>query len=302
MILLVLMLLFALGAGVVFAQENPEEMARKYNIQFPIAELGSCASFSACKAYCDNEANQDTCVAFAKKKGFYQEAPRGNSTALLQEAKRELGCDSESSCRAVCENPQNQQKCSEFAKQTGLGGGVRQVGPGGCNSEESCRAYCESHRDECMKFGGQSPQSSNTDRKGPGGCDSEESCRTYCQSHPEECGGQGNSGPQEEREKFCQDNPDKCAQGQNGPSNMNPEEFCRQNPDKCQPPTDSYRQDTGSYQEQPDHDANQYQYQRPPENYTSPDQSAETNTQTGQLVQGVATQQSFWQKILDFFL
>ena len=69
--------LFLLGvvASAVFAQ-SPEEVAKKYGIAFPIAELGNCSSVSQCRTFCEDPVNQSTCMEFAKKKGLYKEEAR----------------------------------------------------------------------------------------------------------------------------------------------------------------------------------------------------------------------------------
>src|SRR6266404_8416038 len=39
-------------------------------ITFPIPELGNCASKDACRVYCNDTANIDVCVSFAKAHGL----------------------------------------------------------------------------------------------------------------------------------------------------------------------------------------------------------------------------------------
>lgn len=351
------------------AQEDPNQAAKKYGISFPIAELGSCISFQECKNFCDDPANKDQCVSFAKKKGFYKEPPRegrdqklisaaskelgcsseetcravcekeenidkcssfaekhglgggqrGNpgDRRILQKAKDILGCNSEASCKAVCENPANQQKCSDFAAQTGLGGGVRRVGPGGCTSEETCQAFCQNNPDECRKFGGGPPGSADANRRGPGGCNSEESCRAYCEKNPNECdGNRGPGGPNGQggpanMEEFCKLNPDKCSGRQGGPQNISPDEFCKQNPDKCGPPSGSSPPNYGStgsqgsytpsgYQSQPNQTQYQGQYQPTGGTQTTPGSTTQydqgsTPSPTNQ-VQSARTEKNFFQK------
>ena len=75
--------------------------ASVFDIEFPIAELGNCADQQACKAYCDDSANKDACIAFGRKFGLVDE-----------------------------QNVQKAEKIKDSARQ----------GPGGCNSETSCRA------------------------------------------------------------------------------------------------------------------------------------------------------------------
>ena len=49
-----------------FAQSE-EEIAKKYGITFPIAELGSCTNISSCKTFCNDPKNHQACGDFAKK-------------------------------------------------------------------------------------------------------------------------------------------------------------------------------------------------------------------------------------------
>lgn len=262
LVLFIATLVFVIGAGSVFAQENEEQIAKQYGITFPIAELGNCANFSACKSYCDKEVNQDTCISFAKKKGFYKDGgPQGKSTAIIKAAKSELGCDSESACRTICEKEENIEKCSAFAKKHNLGEprqnpGDRQILDKakeilGCDSESSCRLVCEKpeNQEKCSEFAKQTGLGGGIHQVGPGGCNSEESCRAYCQTHMDECrqfGGGENQGQQEQSRQgpggcnseescnvYCKSHPEECG-GLNGSGEQEVQEnFCKENPDKC---------------------------------------------------------------------
>ena len=75
--LLILLVLLSFSLGVfsasVFAQSptnGPSDPAKKYNITFPIEELGSCSDLASCKQYCEDPVNSTACINFAKKKGF----------------------------------------------------------------------------------------------------------------------------------------------------------------------------------------------------------------------------------------
>ncbi|MBI4137567.1 hypothetical protein HY469_05900, partial [Candidatus Roizmanbacteria bacterium] len=235
------------GITIVHAQ-SPEDMARQYGITFPIAELSNCASFEDCRSYCDSEINRETCIAFAKQKGFYREVEHNRSSSeILEEAQAELGCTSESSCRAVCEQSANHEKCRAFARKHGLGEGPRRVSEDvltkarerlGCDSEETCRAVCEqeANHDRCSTFArdvglGNGHRDGEGGRTGPGGCTSEETCRLYCmdEAHAEECGRRGEEGnhegippsevsrpgpggcdSEESCRKYCEGHPDEC--------------------------------------------------------------------------------------------
>src|SRR3990172_11959676 len=97
----------------VFAQENPDEIAKKYGITFPIAELGNCEDYSSCRTYCEDPVNSSTCIDFARSKGFYKEEDTGKAD-LLSKAKSQLGCSSEAACSEVCSKEENFEKCSNF--------------------------------------------------------------------------------------------------------------------------------------------------------------------------------------------
>ena len=50
--------------------DDPEGIADYYDITFPIPELGNCASYSECRNYCEDPVNHNSCINFAKSKGF----------------------------------------------------------------------------------------------------------------------------------------------------------------------------------------------------------------------------------------
>lgn len=345
-------ILVFLFTGLSHAQEeNPEETAKKHGISFPISELGNCSSFSTCKSFCDSESNRETCINFAKKKGFYKGPPKNEAMLsqarselgcdseqscravceqeanrekcmsfaqkhglggppqgspgdrkILERAKSELRCDSESSCKSVCENPANQEKCSNFAKASGLGGGVRRVGPGGCNSEESCKVYCETHQEECGIPG--------STRRGPGGCNSEESCRKLCEVNPEECKRQGGGpAPAGVEDKFCSENPEKCAEGRGGPRESGgqrpdrgaPEGFDRRGPNRG---SDSeYREFRDRDFGAPPADFDRSEYPTP--SYQSPPTDSSGSSgggESGSEVRGINTSRGLLQTVLEWFV
>lgn len=225
---------FLLAVTPVLAQE--EEVAKKYGITFPIAELGNCGSISACKSYCDNTENIDKCISFAKAKGFDKEVGAPNQD-VLSSAQSELGCNSEGSCRTICEKEENFDRCSSFAQKHNLGSprgnpGDRKVLNKardllGCDSESSCRAVCEqeANQQRCSEFASQSGLGGGIRKVGPGGCNSEASCRAFCEGNPAEC------------EKFGGGPPAGRESNRRGPGGCNSEESCRayceKNPEEC---------------------------------------------------------------------
>jgi len=146
--------------------QSPEELAAKYGITFPIFELGNCANYSDCRLYCEDPANHERCIQFAKNKGFYSQdtAIDAKKKDMLVYAQSELGCTTIASCRQFCSYEQNWQKCGEFAKKHHLSGGhassqkeeilkLAQVELG-CESYDACMAYCEKEEnmERCMDF------------------------------------------------------------------------------------------------------------------------------------------------------
>ncbi len=250
----VILVLFSLLAVPVLAQGSDEEMAKRYNISFPIQELGGCTSISSCKSYCEDLTNRQTCIEFAKKKGFYNETGMKEQTrSLVEDAKGELGCSSEDDCRSFCQKPENSQRCQNFAKQHGFGDKASPEKSSemmqkakeilGCDSAESCRRFCEqeSNRERCMNFaksvgvsGGGSDQMRREDgegsqmrqNSGPGGCNSQETCEKYCQEHPNECGRGLQQGQQPP-------SGNQVSPSQTEDMMKAKEEYCRQYPERC---------------------------------------------------------------------
>lgn len=216
-----------LGVSTMSEEEKRQmqQKAKQYNVVFPITDLGGCTGPQECRDFCEQVANQQACMDFAKKKGFQKEVNDGTSLnrqkkdELLTKAQTELGCTSMETCSKICET--DHSRCEAFARKHG----VYQEPPSsasryskeekmqlmekaqselGCASMESCKSTCEKNPQVCMAFtkkhgfdnnetatnpsSGTSPNY-GTKRFGKGGCDSEESCKKYCQENPDECPG-----------------------------------------------------------------------------------------------------------------
>lgn len=175
--------------------EAMEAEAKARGISFPIAELGNCASVSACREYCGNQDNYVACSEFAKKKGFSKDGSveaQTKKAELIQKAKEELGCTSELGCRSYCELKENRDRCVQFAKKQGFG---EKSLP--CNSDETCRKYCQENPSECPGYNKQeqkSEESRGGAYTGPSGCRNEEECRKWCLDNPDKCPGYKQSG------------------------------------------------------------------------------------------------------------
>lgn len=239
--ILLILFSFLIFAGLFstsYAQESAEAAARKYGITFPVAELGGCTDYAACRTYCEDPVNQTVCLAFAKAKGFYKEDTLSQKKEeLLQSAKAELGCSDRNTCQAVCYLEENFEKCNSFARRYGLQGGHNQE-PGkpelikkakevlGCDSEASCRAICEQeqNREKCGNFARETGLRGGEIRRGPGGCSSEETCKAFCNdpAHFNEC---ANFGGKRDEQKFV--GPGGCTDEQSCRN------YCEKNPGQC---------------------------------------------------------------------
>ncbi len=173
-----LIVAFGLAASaaiiVVHAQTAPsepsDEEVKASGITFPVPELGNCASKTACKSYCDESANLEACIKFAKSRGLMNkdEAERAEKFASkVQQGAGPGGCRTPRDCEAFCRDINNIETCVQFAEEQGFKGENVEQGkkvlayvkaggqmPGGCTSKESCEKYCGdfSHAEECFAF------------------------------------------------------------------------------------------------------------------------------------------------------
>ncbi|MBI2018691.1 hypothetical protein HYS96_03185 [Candidatus Daviesbacteria bacterium] len=261
--LLAFILLFAMVA-LAQAQESPDEVAKKYNVAFPIGELGGCTDYASCRTYCEDPVNSQSCIGFAKAKGFYKEDDlQTKKDVILDKAKAALGCDSLSSCLNFCEVPANYDKCHNFAQGSNLSGGILIKPDGGqilakaqqvlgCSSENACKSFCEdeSNREKCAQFARETGLRGGEHKVGPGGCTSESTCKSLCSdpNNYQVCSGfsqvSGNTftGPggcnsEESCRTYCQQNEQECSKGFGGPrgnqigqNKYNPAEMCNKTP------------------------------------------------------------------------
>ncbi len=266
--ILILLCSFVLGLLIVFfggeqvlaqtTSQTPEEIAAEKGITFPIPELGNCSNFNSCQTFCEDPINQNTCINFAKIKGFYQEDQSSKKGEIIKAAQSELGCDSEESCRSYCSQESNYDKCSNFAQKHNLGGG-QTVDPSkaqilekakevlGCNSYESCRSFCENdaNRQKCSEFAKQTGLRGGEQQAGPGGCTSEETCKAFCSdpanfqvcsrfqssvsSDAKDFRGPGGCNSEESCRTYCEQNPSSCGNIGEG-SQGSHEEYCNKTP------------------------------------------------------------------------
>jgi len=132
------------------AQDNP------FDIQFPIAELGDCASIDECRDYCDDPGNLNACFDWAESQGIAVERPH-DEEGFVENGPG--GCTTPEECHNYCEDERNREECVNFAVREGHmsqeeADRILRGGPGGCQSERECDSYCRNpeHGEECLDF------------------------------------------------------------------------------------------------------------------------------------------------------
>lgn len=205
----------------------PLVVSAQEDIEFPVSELGNCASHEECKAYCDDESHIEECLDFAVKMGDMTEEKAERIKSMVSGTfEGPGGCSSREECKAYCDNEEHLEECMDFAEENGLmpPERVQRIreretqtieGPGGCTSREKCKAYCDNpdHGEECLAFAveqGRMTQEKADEilekieeremlkeeekhefsfEEGPGGCSSEKECKEYCSKFEnlEEC-------------------------------------------------------------------------------------------------------------------
>jgi hypothetical protein len=179
-------------------------------IEYPVSELGNCASREECEVYCDNPENAETCLNFAEENDLMSADEIEEARKMIQflnSGETPGGCRNKEECEVYCDNEEHIEECVTFAERTGLiskeeADMVRRTGgkgPGGCTGEEECEEYCskDENFEECIDFAREyglmseeeMEMSRKTGGRGPGGCRGEEECDAYCnqEGHFEEC-------------------------------------------------------------------------------------------------------------------
>lgn len=206
------------------------------DIKYPIEELGKCKDEASCINYCNDPVNQNSCIDFAKKNGFYKDdISLYADDKFWKDAKSELGCDSEESCSKFCTDSKNFEACSNFAKRNEIPGGYTKDPEKpefletakevlGCDSEESCSKFCDDPNNvtKCTEFADKTGLLGGTQQGGPNGCQTPETCTAYCSDpanfgacSPFAPGGGTFSGPggcnsEESCRSYCDKNPSEC--------------------------------------------------------------------------------------------
>lgn len=126
---------------------------------------GGCKDKASCDAFCNNSANADVCLEFAKKAGFLSEQELADAEKflpLIKSGETPGKCKSKTECQVYCDDEKNVMECINFAEKAGMATKeeadmVRKTGgkgPGGCKSKDSCEALCnqKEYQNECFEF------------------------------------------------------------------------------------------------------------------------------------------------------
>ena len=209
-----LALLALMGAGG-FAVKAHADVAE---VAYPVAELGSCGSQAECKAYCDDSAHAEACLAFAEKNNLMSSEEVSMAKKFLSAGgKGPGGCTGKDSCEAYCNDTSHIDACISFAEQNDMmspgelaeakkvQAAIRNgVQPPPCGGKKACNAYCAEPENmpACITFAKQaglmSPEdAANADKMiaaiqagaKPPACQGKEECDAYCaeESHFNEC-------------------------------------------------------------------------------------------------------------------
>jgi len=197
---------------------QPQEQKMPGDIQFPVKELGNCASKEDCKIFCDNTKNTEACLKFAEEKNLLSPeelamAKKFKEAGMIGPG----GCRGQVECDAYCGDQDHMEECITFAIKNGMMDQKKQeesqkvlaalkrgVKPPACSGPEACDKYCSSsaHMEECMNFGieagimdeqkqGEAKKVLAAIKRGVKmpACNGPEECDAYCSSaeHMEEC-------------------------------------------------------------------------------------------------------------------
>lgn len=149
----------------IFAQDE----TAKANIQYPVVELGGCASEAICKNYCDKPENMEACISFAQDNGLMtkEEIAIAKKFMSSDNSQKPGKCTTKDSCEEYCNDINNMDECLAFAEkndilppeelaqakkvQAAIAKGIK---PPACGNKKACDTYCDSaeHMEECMNF------------------------------------------------------------------------------------------------------------------------------------------------------
>ena len=88
-------------------------------ISYPVAELGNCADKAACKTYCDEPANIDTCLSFAEKNNLMSKEAKKVKAAITKGIKPPA-CGGKEACDAYCSSSEHIEECVGFGEAAGI--------------------------------------------------------------------------------------------------------------------------------------------------------------------------------------
>lgn len=210
-----------------FAEKNglmSEEEATKAKAfaQAGMKGPGGCAGKEECEAFCDDSANMEACINFAKENGMMDKEEIQEAEKILKVIKEGSqlpgGCKNKKDCESYCDNPEHMEECLAFAEKAGFisGGELEEAKkaakamasgikpPGNCRGKKECDSYCSNpdNMEECLAFAeaaGFIPKEEVEMAKKmmplmkagkmPGGCKGKDECEAYCgnESNMEEC-------------------------------------------------------------------------------------------------------------------
>ena len=139
------------------------------DIQYPVAELGSCENETNCRAYCDKPKNTEDCLDFAQKNNLMSDEEISRAKKFLAASgDTPGGCRDKEECDTYCSDINHIDECISFAEENNLippeeleeakkvQSAIRRgVKPPPCGNKQQCDIYCDEpeHMEECITFG-----------------------------------------------------------------------------------------------------------------------------------------------------
>lgn len=178
----------------VLGETSIGEALTQLGFTFPIPELGSCASRTECKEYCQDPTNMIACQSFS------QNIRQIVNQRLLEKAQAELGCTTKEDCRTLCSEEQNKSLCASFSRKWKIKTRVKTTVLNqartalGCQTLAECKTMCEDpvNKVSCQNFAKQSGLKVRMSLKEKLGCTTDDDCRKLCAADPNQCPGYPN--------------------------------------------------------------------------------------------------------------
>lgn len=181
---------FAVEHALVSAEEA--EMGRRFLEAGGVGPAG-CASKIDCLTTCDDPANFDACIDFARDMGAIDDAD-WQAAQIIRDSGGPGNCMTKEQCEAYCSDPARFTECASAfgASKTAMGGAVPQVCVDQGLGPAECATLCADNA-ACVPAG-EVAQGAIPPPCADAGMTTPEACARYCGTPPFPCGGAPSGG------------------------------------------------------------------------------------------------------------